>query len=316
MARTQGGSGDGSGDPGGGRDGGGERGDGEVPGESGRSSRALGARSAGIAGVAGIEPLPLSALSSLTQPVRFLLSDVDGTMTQDGRIEAATLDAIERLVAAGIPVIPVTGRSAGFGYTLLSVLPAPAVITENGGVTFVREGHRVRKSYGVPAAEIARWRQRMVTAMQEVQRELPELLLSADSAYREIDLALDWNEEVARPPEEADRAVAILREHGLAASRSNVHVNFCPPLFDKRVACLRLVHEVLGGDTADLAGYAYVGDSLNDAPMFDGFPTSVGVANIRDVWDQLPHRPAYVTPSRQAAGFRELVEQLLANARR
>ena len=30
----------------------------------------------------------------------------------------------------------------------------------------------------------------------------------------------------------------------------------------------------------DLAPYVYVGDALNDAPMFGGFPKSVGVANI------------------------------------
>jgi hypothetical protein len=251
-------------------------------------------------------------LEELRGPVVALLSDVDGTMTQDGRIEAATLAAVERLTAAGIPVIPVTGRSAGFGHALLGVLPAPAVITENGGVTFVRQGHRVRRVCGVPQGDLASWRRRMFAAMEEVQRELPELQLSTDSAFREVDLALDWNEEAARPAAEADRAVAILREHGLAASRSNVHVNFGPPLFDKRVASLRLVHEVLGGDAAALSGYAYVGDSLNDAPMFDGFPTSIGVANVREIWDRLPHRPAYLTPSREARGFRELAEHLLA----
>lgn len=254
------------------------------------------------------EPRPLT---ELTQPVRYLLSDVDGTMTKDGRLEASTLAAVERLVAAGIPLIPVTGRSAGFGFTLLSVLPSPAVITENGAVTYVRDGHRIRKLHGLPSADIAGWRRRMLAAMAEMQRELPELQLSSDSAFREVDLALDWNEEVARPAVEADRAVAILQEHGLAASRSNVHVNFGPPLFDKRVASLRLVHEVLGGDVESLASYAYVGDSLNDAPMFDGFPTSVGVANIRDIWDRLPRRPAYLTPSREAKGFRELVDHLV-----
>ena len=259
----------------------------------------------------GLGPRQPQPLAALTQPVHTLLSDVDGTMTQDGRLEAATLLAIERLTAAGIAIIPVTGRSAGFGHTLLSVLPSPAVVTENGAVTFVRDGHRIRKLHGLPPGDIARWRRRMETAMAEVQAELPALQLSSDSAFREVDLALDWNEEVQRPAAEADRAVVILREHGLAASRSNVHVNFGPPLFDKRVACLRLVHEVLGGDVESLSRYAYVGDSLNDAPMFDGFPVSIGVANIRDIWDRLPHRPAYVTAGREAVGFREVIEHLI-----
>jgi HAD superfamily hydrolase (TIGR01484 family) len=257
---------------------------------------------------------PARSLDQLTAPVRVLLSDVDGTMTQDGRIEAETLVAIERLVAAGIAVIPVTGRSAGFGHTLMSVMPAPAAVTENGAVTFVRDGHRVRTLYGLPAEDIAAWRQRMHAAMAEVQREVPALQLSTDSAFRQVDLALDWNEEVSVPVADADRAVARLREHGLAASRSNVHVNFGPPLFDKRTACLRLVRDVLGGDAEALEGYAYVGDSLNDAPMFDGFPTSIGVANVAELWDRLPHRPAFVTRGREAVGFREVVEHLLALA--
>lgn len=253
------------------------------------------------------EPEPLTALR---QPVRALLSDVDGTMTSNGRIESETFAAIERLCAAGIPVVPVTGRSAGFGNTLLSAMPAPAVVAENGGVIFVREGHRTRKLLAVPPGELEGWRARMQAAVAEVTAELPELALSTDSAYREVDLALDWNEEVSLPVAVADRAVAMLRERGLAASRSNVHVNFAPPFFDKRTACLRLLGEVWQwGDARE--EIAYVGDSLNDAPMFDGFPVSVGVANIRPLWPALPHHPRYLTQEREGAGFRELAEHLL-----
>lgn len=254
------------------------------------------------------EPAPLDALR---QPVRALLSDVDGTMTSDGRIESETFAAIERLSAAGIAVVPVTGRSAGFGHTLLSTMPAPAVVAENGGVIFVREGHRTRKLLAVPDGERSTWRARMRAAMAEVTAALPELALSTDSAYREVDLALDWNEEVSLPVALADRAVAMLRERGLAASRSNVHVNFAPPFFDKRTACLRLLGEVWGqGDALD--EIAYVGDSLNDAPMFDGFPISVGVANIWPLWPSLPHHPRYLTQQREGAGFRELAAHLLS----
>ncbi len=254
------------------------------------------------------EPLPLAELRT---PVRVLLSDVDGTMTSSGRIEAETFAAIERLAAVGVPVVPVTGRSAGFGHTLLSAIPAPAVVAENGGVTFVRDGHRVQKRLALPERELAQWRERMRAAVAEVQAELPELALSTDSAYREVDLALDWNEEVSLPVACADRAVELLREHGLAASRSNVHVNFAPPFFDKRTACLRLVAELFDGG-ADLEAFAYVGDSMNDAPMFDGFVTSIGVANILGIWPTLPHHPRYLTPSREGAGFRELAAHLVA----
>jgi hydroxymethylpyrimidine pyrophosphatase-like HAD family hydrolase len=94
--------------------------------------------------------------------------------------------------------------------------------------------------------------------------------------------------------------------------RSSVHVNFCPPHFDKLSACQTLVRQVLHDDSGDLAKYVFVGDALNDAPMFGGFPTSVGVANVRIWWDELDHKPAYITERPEGPGLRELIEHILA----
>ena len=54
-----------------------------------------------------------------------------------------------------------------------------------------------------------------------------------------------------------------------------------------------------------------MGDALNDAPMFGGFPRSVGVANVRDWLGQLSHEPAYITDAREGEGLRELVAKIL-----
>ena len=251
-------------------------------------------------------------LSELRGPVRALFSDVDGTMTTGDRIEAATFAAIERLVAAGIPVILVTGRPAGFGYTFMKMTPVLACVAENGGVTFVREGRKVAKQYGVPAASLPEWRRRMHEAAVEVGQKVPGARLSSDSKYREVDLAIDYNEEVSLPVTDAEACVKLLRKAGFAAVRSSVHVNFGPPSFDKLSACLAVVRSVLGGREDDLGGYAYVGDALNDAPMFGGFPTSVGVANIKTWWDELAHKPAYLTERPEGAGLRELIDHILA----
>lgn len=250
-------------------------------------------------------------VSDLRGPVRALFSDVDGTMTTGERIEAATFAALEQLTEAGIPVILVTGRPAGWGQAFAKTLPVLAVVTENGGVTFVREGRRLQKLYGVPAASLPEWRRRMQDAAVEVMSKVPGARLSSDSKYREVDLAIDWNEEVALSPEDAEACAAMLRKAGFTAVRSSVHVNFGPPLFDKLSACLTVIRQVLGGDERDLSPYVYVGDALNDAPMFGGFPGSVGVANVRAWWDELPHRPAYVTARAEGAGLRELADHLL-----
>jgi HAD superfamily hydrolase (TIGR01484 family) len=249
-------------------------------------------------------------LSDLRGPVRALFSDVDGTMTTGERIESATYQALEQLEASGIPVILVTGRPAGWGQALVKMMPVVAVVTENGGVTFVREGRRATKLYGVPQASLPEWRRRMNDAAVEVMSKVPGARLSSDSKYREVDLAIDWNEEVALSADDAELVVQMLRKAGFTAVRSSVHVNFGPPHFDKLSACLTVVRQVLGGDPADLSPYVYVGDALNDAPMFAGFPSSVGVANIRVWWDELTSKPAYVTERPEGAGLRELIAHL------
>ncbi len=250
-------------------------------------------------------------LSELRGPVRALFSDVDGTMTTGDRIEAQTYEALERLGAAGIPVIMVTGRPAGFAQAFMKMTPVLACVSENGGVTFVRDGRKLVKHYGVPASSLPEWRRRMHDVAIDVMSKVPGARLSSDSKYREVDLAIDYNEEVSLPVADAERCVQLIRKAGMSAVRSSVHVNFGPPQFDKLSACLSVVKMVLKSDPKDLAPFVYVGDALNDAPMFGGFPTSVGVANVKQWWDALAFKPSYLTELPEGAGLRELVAHLL-----
>ena len=252
-----------------------------------------------------------SSLNELTGPVQALFSDVDGTLTTRGQIESTTWAALEEVANAGIAVVLVTGRPAGWGQALLSLSPAVAVITENGGVTFVHRKNKQEKFYGVAAATVPEWQRRMRAAAVDVMKTIPGAQLSSDSHYRELDLAIDWNEEISLDPRDADRVVDLLRQKGFHAARSSVHVNFSPPEFDKLSACKRVVRDVLGGDPDSLEPYVFVGDALNDAPAFGGFPRSVGVANVRDWWDALSHKPSYLAASREAQGFREVAQRVL-----
>jgi hydroxymethylpyrimidine pyrophosphatase-like HAD family hydrolase len=73
-----------------------------------------------------------------------------------------------------------------------------------------------------------------------------------------------------------------------------------------------LLDEAFGVDLdARRAQFLFVGDSPNDAAMFEFFPCSVGVANVRRFADRIATPPRYVTEREAGAGFAELVDTLL-----
>ncbi|HLL19389.1 MAG TPA: HAD hydrolase family protein, partial [Rubrivivax sp.] len=80
--------------------------------------------------------LPPSALRS----VRGVMTDIDDTLTRDGAIEPAALEALQRLAAAGVPAIAITGRPMGWSLPFAATWPVAAIVAENGAVALIREG--------------------------------------------------------------------------------------------------------------------------------------------------------------------------------
>jgi HAD superfamily hydrolase (TIGR01484 family) len=238
-----------------------------------------------------------------------VFTDLDGTLTTGGRLLPSTYAAVQALVDAGVFVVVVTGRPAGWGHALATIWPLSAVVAENGGVIFHRRRRRLVKELAVAPRRLVAVRRRMWDDARRLARRLGTRP-SADSAYTEVDVAIDWNEDVRLPERDARRLEVLLRERGWTAVRSSVHVNFWPSGFDKLSACRRVVG-VLGGDPRDLAPYLYVGDALNDEPMFGGFPRSVGVANVRRVWAELRAHPSVVTRAAEGRGFEEVTRAVL-----
>jgi len=248
--------------------------------------------------------------------VRGVLCDIDDTLTTDGRLTATAYAAMERLQRVGLPVIPITGRPAGWCDHIARMWPVAAVVGENGAFYFCYDhGQRVmgRAYVDEPAVRI-RNRERLVAIGQEIVKAVPGCAIAADQAYRETDLAIDYCEDVARLPREAvDRIVALMQGHGLTAKVSSIHVNGWFGAYDKLAMTKRLMREAFSTDLdAARAGYVFAGDSPNDAPMFAYFPHAVGVANVRDFAGRLAHEPKYVTRAASGAGFCEIVDCLLA----
>jgi HAD superfamily hydrolase (TIGR01484 family) len=256
---------------------------------------------------------PLADLPSAG--VRALLFDIDETLTTAGKLTAEAYAALERFRAAGRLTVAVTGRPAGWCDHMARMWPVDAVVGENGAFYFRYADARLRKHYhDVPDAR-ARSRERLAAIAARIIAAVPGSAVAADQAYRETDLAIDYCEDVTPLPlEQAERIAALMRDAGLHAKLSSIHVNGWFGDYDKLAMSRCLFRDELGIDLdRERDAIVYVGDSPNDAPMFDFFPRSVGVANVRRFAQLIASPPKYVTPEASGAGFAQVVAHLLGS---
>lgn len=244
-----------------------------------------------------------------------ILTDIDDTLTEAGRVPAIAYDAMQRLREGGLLVVPVTGRPAGWCDLIARQWPVDAVVGENGAFWFRYDGRerRMIRRFMRPHADLRRDRKRLEEVARRVMRDVPGTALSADQGYRAVDLAIDFAEDVPPlAPSEVDRIVAAFEAEGATAKVSSIHVNAWYGSHDKLTTSLALLREAFGIDgEAERAHILFVGDSPNDGPMFGFFPNAVGVANVRAFADRMPALPAYVTTAPSARGFAELAGLLL-----
>jgi HAD superfamily hydrolase (TIGR01484 family) len=249
----------------------------------------------------GPQPLP-TLPDAARRSFRGVLTDIDDTLSTQGRVKAAAYAAMERLRAAGLLVIPITGRPAGWCDHIARMWPVDAIVGENGALYMIHDDRqgRLKKRYAVDVADRLAARAQLDRIGELIVRSVPGCALASDQPYRETDLAIDYCEDVPPlPPDAIDRIVAFMRAEGMTAKVSSIHVNGWFGAYDKLTMTRALLR-------------VFVGDSPNDAPMFEYFPYSIGVANVRRFADRIATPPKYVTAEEAGAGFAELAEFLSA----
>ncbi len=260
---------------------------------------------------------PLSEFGAAeAKRVRAVLTDIDDTVSSEGKLTAAAYGALEKLSAAGLAVIPITGRPAGWCDMIARFWPVAAVVGENGAFWFSYDHRqrRMKRWYFASDAERAANARKLDAIRDEALVKVPGCAVSADQAYRVADLAIDFREDVAPLPDEAiKKIVAVFTAHGAEAKISSIHVNGWFGKYDKLTTTLKLLQEEFGMSADDArAGVVFSGDSPNDEPMFKYFPLSVGVANVNDIAHLIATKPSFITAKRSGEGFVELSERLLA----
>jgi HAD superfamily hydrolase (TIGR01484 family) len=275
-----------------------------------------------------LEPLHPHSFAAAS-PVIGVFTDIDDTLTTDGAITADALAALGQLRAAGIHVIAITGRPVGWSEPFALQWPVDAIVAENGAVALVRDGgggspHPYPTPEGKGAKRLVKlYRQdgrvraanfvRLQQAAQRILREVPAAVLARDSAGRETDIAVDHSEFVQLPPEAVAQVLRLMQDEGMNATVSSIHINGWYGDHDKLSGARWITRELFGRELdAEIDHWVYVGDSTNDELMFEHFPHSIGVANIRRFEAQLKHPPRYITPAERGAGFAQVAQAIIA----
>lgn len=259
-----------------------------------------------------------------------VFTDIDDTLTTQGAITPDALQALSDLKAAGLHVIPITGRPIGWcepfsrGDVATGIAPWPvdAIVAENGSAAFYMRpigppslstvGEQPSKLYQQDAATRSTNFLRMQQVVDRVVREVPGTRISLDSPGRETDIAIDHSEFVSLSSEDIARVVQVMQSAGMTATVSSIHINGWFGSHNKLGGARWIVDQLWRRSLeAEIERWAYVGDSTNDQLMFEHFPHSIGVANIRRFEKQLRHFPRYVTRGERGAGFAEVARLIL-----
>ena len=251
----------------------------------------------------------------LLQNLQGIFFDLDDTFTTHGKIPACSFTALWDLSKAGLTVIAVTGRPAGWCDHIARMWPVDGVVGENGAFYFwfdEKEG-KLKKRFLDPDSVRAEKKQRLATIRDEILAAVPGSALASDQLYRESDLAIDYCEDVPPlNPEAVKKICHIFKAHGATCKVSSIHVNGWFGAYDKLGMARRFIKERFRLDLdAAKESFAYCGDSPNDEPMFDYFPISVAVKNVLKFVNQMQKLPAYITSAEGGEGFAEFAGHIL-----
>lgn len=163
---------------------------------------------------------PIHTLDKHTcQQVVGVFCDIDDTLTHNGRLVPSAFMALEQLQQAGLRVVPITGRPGGWVDQIARLWPVDGVVGENGGLWFYHHNGTLHRSYLQPADQRADNRQRLDALATRILAAVPGCALASDQSYRDLDLAIDFCEDVPALDDAAiDAIVAEFEAAGCTAS--------------------------------------------------------------------------------------------------
>lgn len=219
-----------------------------------------------------------------------LVVDIDGTLTGPDRALDPRVVPVCR--AWPSPLVVATGKAMPYPVALCTFLGVDTlVIAENGGVVLVGPTDTLRFEGDREAA----------TAAIEAYRTR-----GYSTGWGETDLVNRWRETELAVSRDSplEPLEAVAREHGLAVVDTGFAYHVKSPDVTKGTGLRALTAEL----DLEPEAFAAIGDSENDAPLFETAGPAAAVANADDMARAAAD---YVTEATYADGFLEAVRWVL-----
>jgi hypothetical protein len=153
---------------------------------------------------------------------KIVFTDVDETLTWQGRLPEETFSALAKLQRAGIKVVPVTGASAGWCDCMIRTWPIDSIIGENGAFYIDRSSDgRLSYVFALQESERAINCQRLHRLKEEVINKFPFTYQTAVQAFRKTDIAFDINQDRKIDREDAFTIAQHCRDAGMKIGRAS-----------------------------------------------------------------------------------------------
>ena len=261
-------------------------------------------------------PQGMSPLSNFPQheaaELKYIFTDVDDTITSDGALLPQAYQAICDLGARGYKIVPVTGGPAGWCDCILRMWPVCAVVGESGAFYMFKDAnnHQAQTRHLVAQTLRHQYSIDLTLLKQDILKSFPSIKLASDQFCRLYDLAIELFS--IRGESQLMEIKVFLKNRGLNIKTSSIHLNAFWGEWDKLSSSKLMAQELWNIRLEDVNDQClFIGDSLNDEPMFEFFNLSFGVANITDQLGKLKHKPKWITPSKGGLGFVEFSQAVL-----
>lgn len=242
--------------------------------------------------------------------LRGVLFDMDDTLFDHGRLTELAYGSLHRLSEAGLTLLAVTGRPAGYGEVLVPEWPIAGLVAENGAIAVLRnEAGRLKLVDETDPEQRAERRHRLRSLAGEMQQRF-DLVPATDVHLRRCDFTFDVGEYQHVDDGRVAEACAFARARGALTVRSTIHLHISYDGSDKASGTLRILATYFGYDVTHARDlFAFVGDSENDEAAFAAFHVTVAVANLRG---RPTLAPRFITQHARGEGFAEFAQKLIA----